>query len=803
MKIALSWLKEYISLNKKPEEIAQILTATGLEVEGLENYSEIEGDLEGVVIGEVLTCEKHPNADKLRVTTVDVGQDAPLPIVCGAPNVAKGQKVAVGLVGTTLYPVEGDSLTLKKAKIRGEISQGMICAEDELGIGTSHDGIMVLSTNLPNGTPFSKYYPAYKDTVIEIGLTPNRVDAASHWGVARDLRAVLEQELIEPNIDDFKVDNQDLNIQVEVENTEACPRYSAITISDVKVKESPKWLQNWLKAIGLRPINNVVDVTNFVLHELGQPLHAFDADEIKGQKVIVKTLAEGSTFITLDEVERKLSDQDLMICNEAEGMCIAGVFGGVKSGVTEKTSKVFLESAYFNPDFIRKTSLHHSLKTDASFRYERGADPNITILALKRAASLIRKLTGGTISSEIIDIYPNPIANFEFEVEYAYIHRLIGTTLDNTQIYNILKRLDIKILEDKGDYLKVAIPPYRVDVKRPADLVEEILRIYGYDNVPISMQNGADALADFPLVDGNKIQAKTTEMLAARGFSEMMNNSLTKPEYADYFQEKAIPIYNPLSEDLAIMRQSLLFSGLESIAYNLNRKQKDLKLFEFGRIYEAVDVAEDRFKEETHLSLFLTGNQHEESWMAASKEIDFHDLKAEVQLILSRWTNLSFSTQTLQSDLMSFGLEILYKKKVVGVLGAISGKVLKAMYINQSVFYADFNWDELLKHYNLNFNYQGISKFPEVRRDLSLVLDKKLTFREIESLAKQKEKKLLKAINIFDVYEGDRIEEGKKAYALSFVLQDFEKTLTDKAINKVMDKLEKAFTEELGALIRR
>lgn len=803
MKIALSWLKEYISLEKEAEEIAQILTATGLEVEGLENYSEIEGDLEGVIIGEVLTCEKHPNADKLRITTVDVGQNEPLPIVCGAPNVAKGQKVAVGLVGTTLYPVEGEPLTLKKAKIRGEVSQGMICAEDELGIGTSHEGIMVLDTNLPNGTAFSEYYPVYKDTVIEIGLTPNRVDAASHWGVARDLRAVSGQELNAPNVEDFKTDNQDLNIQVEVENTEACPRYSALTISDVEVKKSPKWLQNWLKAIGLRPINNIVDITNFVLHELGQPLHAFDANQITGQKVIVKTLPEGSTFTTLDEVERKLSTQDLMICNEQEGMCIAGVFGGIKSGVTEKTTKVFLESAYFNADFIRRTSLKHSLKTDASFRYERGADPNITILALKRAASLIQELTGGKISSEIVDIYPNPIADFEFEVEYDYIHRLIGTTLGKTQLHDILKGLDIKILKEDANTLKVAVPPYRVDVQRPADLVEEILRIYGYDNVPISMQNGADALADFPLVDGNKMQAKITEVLATRGFSEMMNNSLTKPEYADYFQEKAVSIYNPLSEDLAIMRQSLLFSGLESIAYNLNRKQKDLKLFEFGRTYESLEEGEEKFKEETHLSLFLTGNKHEESWMAASKEIDFHDLKTEAQLILSRWINLSFKTQALQSDLMSFGLEILHKKNVVAVLGAVSGKILKAMDINQTVFYADFNWDWLVKNYNLNFSYQSISKFPEVRRDLSLVLDKKLTFQEIEDLAKQKEKKLLKDINIFDVYEGDRIEEGKKAYALSFILQDFEKTLTDKVINKVMDKLEKAFTEELGAVIRR
>ncbi|GAA0194638.1 phenylalanine--tRNA ligase subunit beta [Fulvivirga kasyanovii] len=805
MKISLNWLKDYVNINQSPEEISKLLTDTGLEVEGLENFEQVRGGLKGLVIGEVLTCEKHPNADKLSVTTVDIGSDSPVPIVCGAPNVAKGQKVVVATVGATLYPEGHDPFPIKKAKIRGEVSEGMICAEDEIGLGASHDGIMVLDTELPNGTPAAEYFNLTDDIVIEIGLTPNRADAASHIGVARDLKAALKTSVQWPDVDNFKVDNTDNIIEVSVENTEACPRYSGITISGVQVKESPSWLKQRLEAIGIAPINNVVDATNYVLHEMGQPLHAFDADEIKGKKVLVKTLPQGTIFTTLDEKERKLQNTDLMICNgDSEGMCIAGVFGGTKSGVKDSTQNIFLESAYFSADYVRKTAQHHQLKTDASFRYERGTDPEITVYALKRAALLIKELAGGKISSDIVDIYPEKVKNFEVPVKLKNIDRLIGKHITKDRIFEILNLLDIETKKDSDESFIASVPPYRVDVQREADVIEEILRIYGFNNVELPEYVKSDYLADFPAKDSNKTQKSITELLVSNGFYEILTNSLTKPTYAeqaaDLDEKHSVVILNKLSEDLGVMRQSMLYSGMEVALHNINRRQTNLRLFEFGKTYS---IQEGDYVEKNRLAIYMTGNIENENWINKTRKVAFHDLSHVVNLVISRLLSKELKNDVTHDFPFEYGLKMLLNDKELVKMGKVSKALTKKTGLKQEIFYADIDWDLLLKKTNNNIVYEEVSKFPEVRRDLSLVIDKKVSFEEIRKIAQNNEQRLLRSINVFDVYEGENIDKDKKAYAISFILQDKEKTLTDKVIDKTMTKLMSSFESDLGAIIRK
>ena len=823
MKISLNWLKEYINIQRSAEEIAALLTASGLEVEGLEKVEKIPGGLEGVVIGEVLSCEKHPNADKLSATTVDIGTEV-VPIVCGAPNVAAGQKVAVATVGATLYPAEGEPFKIKKAKIRGEASEGMICAEDELGLGNSHAGIMVLDTRLPNGTPAAEYFQLGSDVVLEIGLTPNRADAASHMGVARELQALLRKKMQLPDVSDFRIENTDNRVEVEVQNLDACPRYTGLTISDVQVQESPQWLKDRLLAIGVQPINNVVDVTNFVLHELGQPLHAFDLADISGNKVVVHTKPAGTPFTTLDEKERKLQAEDLMICNAEEGMCIAGVFGGVRSGVKESTRAIFLESAYFSPDWIRRTAQHHGLKTDASFRFERGADPNITEYALKRAALLIKEVAGGYISSEIIDIYPKKIDDFTVEASYRNISRLIGKELPKEEIHKILESLDIKITDTTSEGFTALVPPFRVDVQREADLIEEILRIYGYDNIEVSETLHSSYLASFPETDENLQRRRVSETLAANGYFEITTNSLTKPEYAqeaDFLdQSQSVEILNKLSEDLGVMRQSLLFSGLEVIAHNINRRQKDLKLFEFGKTYwkDELPSANGRsgYAEKKYLGIWISGNTEAEHYLQPSRAVAFHDIRLAVEKILGLFGLKEYSTQVIHEKGFAYGIEIMYNGKSIQRnnrqqageplvrMGKVAPKLATLAGVKQEVFWAELDWDQALSLYSKQeVSFQPISKFPEVRRDLSLVIDKNVQFEEIRKITERQENNLIKKVGVFDVYEGDKIEAGKKAYALSFILQDEEKTLTDKVIDKTMQRLINTFENQLGAVIRK
>ncbi|MFD2202570.1 phenylalanine--tRNA ligase subunit beta [Shivajiella indica] len=803
MKISVNRLKDFIYFEESPEEIAALLTGSGLEVEGIEVYESIQGGLEGVVIGEVLTCEKHPNADKLSVTTVDIGGEV-VPIVCGAPNVAKGQKVVVAKEGSTLYPISGEPFEIKKAKIRGEVSQGMICAEDEIGVGESHEGIMVLDTDLPNGTPASEYFKVVKDHVLEIGLTPNRADAASHLGVARDLKALLKREICIPSVGDFRIDNQNRKIHVEVENSTDCPRYSGITISNIKVAPSPEWLQNYLRALDLEPINNIVDVTNFILHDLGQPLHAFDADKISGGKIIVKKLPKDSVFVTLDDKERKLSGEELMICDEKGGLCIAGIFGGKGSGISEGTTSVFLESAHFSADVIRKGSQFHNLKTDASFRFERGTDPNMPVYALKRAVMLIKEIAGGEITSDIIDVYPNPVGDTEIEVSYASINRLIGKVLPKQEIREILESLEISFISENENGFKVAVKPYRVDVIREADVIEEILRIHGFDNVALSENLKADYLAEHPSKDFNKLQYRLSEVLSSLGFYEIITNSLTKPQYADKSGfldvSERVEIQNKLSEDLGVMRQTLLFSGMEVLAYNINRRQKDLKLFEFGTVYfkEA-----GGYREERKLSLFLTGDKAAESWREASRTVVFADLYAVVELILEKLGVDNVEVEIIHSSPFDYGLKMMHGSKELGSIGVAQEDLAKLVEVRQEVLFAELNWDLLTKKSKGLKKYMEISKFPEVRRDLSLVIDKEVTFDQIKTVALKAGGKLLQRIGVFDVYQGDKIEAGKKAYALSFYLQDTEQTLTDKVIERTMDRLIQSFEKEVHAFIRK
>jgi phenylalanyl-tRNA synthetase beta chain len=804
MTISYNWLKEYIDIPESPEDLAHILTSTGLEVESVDIFETIKGSLQGLVIAEVLTCAKHPNADKLSVTTVDVGENKILPIVCGAPNVEAGQKVVVALPGSTLYPAGGQPFTIKATKIRGEISEGMICAEDEIGLGKSHDGIIVLQTDLPNGTPASKYFNVETDYAIEIGLTPNRADATSHVGVARDVKAAKNRSLKLPDVTAFEIANKNLPIAVEVENYNACPRYSAVTISGVKVTESPGWLKQRLEAIGQTAINSIVDITNFVCHELGQPLHAFDADKIDGNKVIVKTLPQGSKFITLDKKERSLNSTDLMICNASEGMCIAGVFGGINSGITESTKNIFLESAYFSPEYIRRTSSNHQLKTDASFRFERGTDPNNTVYALKRAAVLIREIAGGEIASEIIDIYPSKIENRVFKVKYRNIDRLIGKKIDRERIHSILENLDISTVRRTEDEFEVSVPPYRVDVTQDADIAEEILRIYGFNNIELPNTSSADYLASFPPKDINNFKRTISELLVSNGFYEIWTNSLTNYAYQQkhnlIFKGRPVEMLNKLSEEQGILRQTMLFTGLEVASYNINRKQKDLKLFEFGKIYFEEG---GRYHEEERLALYISGNVHEENWRSPSNGVSYYDLAQHVHHVLLKSGLHDVKREKMVDQLLEYGVTLSSGKKEIGKLGKVKQAFLKDFGVKQDLFYAELNTPLLFKNANPKLVIQEVAKFPEVRRDLSLVIDKQISFDEIHNLVMAEEKRLIKNIIAFDVYEGDKIPTGKKAYALGFTLQNETKTLTDGEIDKTMERLMVALQEKLGALIRK
>jgi len=824
MKISYHWLNEYLEIELSPEILSELLTDCGLEVEGLEKWQSVKGGMKGIVIGEVKTCEKHPDADHLSITTVDIGGENPLAIVCGAPNVATGQKVVVATIGTVLY--DGDeSFEIKKAKLRGQPSEGMICAEDEIGLGKDHDGIMVLNPDAKVGIPAAEYFSIEEDHVFEIGLTPNRTDAMSHIGVARDIKAVFEnsdytkgkkekRKLKIPSVASFSTENTSRDIAVIVENPEACQRYAGVTISGIEVKESPSWLKNRLNAIGLRPINNIVDISNYVLHETGQPLHAFDAEDITGNQVVVKKMAKGTKFITLDEVERELSANDLMICNTSEGICIGGVFGGIKSGVTEKTKSIFLESAYFDPVHIRKTSKYHDLQTDASFRFERGVDPEMTIYALKRASLLIKEIAGGTISSEIKDSYPEKFEKLNLEIQWKNIDRLIGKPIGKKTIKNILKSLEFEIINENEKGLNLNVPLYRVDVTREVDVIEEILRIYGYNNVELQTKI-LSSISPAKNPDPEKIRNILTEYLGSNGFTEIMNNSLTKSSYyeenPDFENRNSVQIANPLSRDLNVMRQSLLFGGLESILHNQNRKIDDLKLFEFGQVYSRNINADKsqgvtkKYNEAYYLGLFYTGRKDPESWYSRDESVDLFGLKSICHNLLIR-TGVTIEELKFTDDSPSFFQQgMTYKSgyQIAMKIGLVSEKLLHKFDIKQPVYYAEINMGLLLNIVGKNkISYTKIPKFHEVRRDLALLLDKGIVYSEIEKIAFETERKLLKRVNLFDVYEGKNIEPGKKSYAVSFILQDEEKTLTDKVIDKVMHKLMQAYQNRLKATIR-
>ena len=806
MKISYNWLKQFIKIDWKSDETAALLTDLGLEVEIVEKYQSVKGGLEGIVVGHVLTCEQHPNADRLKVTTVDLGDGTPVQIVCGASNVAAGQKVPVATIGTTLYDKNGDSFVIKKGKIRDQESHGMICAEDELGLGTSHEGIMILDAALKPGTSVAKVFKIENDEIFEIGLTPNRADAMSHLGTARDLRAGLIQsgvnvELITPSVSNFRVDKRTLKIDVSVKDAKLAPRYCGVTISGITVKPSPEWLQNRLKSIGLNPKNNIVDVTNYVLHELGQPLHAFDASKING-KIVVKTLPTGTKFTTLDDIERSLHEEDLMICDDKGPLCIAGVFGGKNSGVTENTTNIFLESAYFNPVSIRKTAKRHTLSTDASFRFERGVDPTITEYALKRAALLIQEVAGGEITSDIIDVYPKKIADFPVFLNFAKTTKLIGQELPKEIIKKILASLDIKVNSVTDGGLGLTVPAYRVDVQREVDVIEEILRVYGYNNINFTKKLNA-TVSNSARTEDYKVQNIIGTQLNALGFHEMMANSLTSPDYVELSEllqkEHNVMMLNPLSSDLSAMRQSLLFSGLEAVSYNINRKNSDLKLFEFGKSYHNFSTG---YEEKKHLTLFVTGNRTEESWTNPEKATDFFLFKGYVEAILSRLGICKTKNEPVKSDVFAEGIAIAVGDEILVEFGTIKKSILKHFDVKQEVLFADFNWALVLKLLSNKIKFTDIPKYPEVRRDLALLLDENIPFDSIYKIARQSEKTLLKNINLFDVYQGKNLPEGKKSYAVSFTIQDSSKTLTDEQIDKVMTKLQKNFIAELGASLR-
>lgn len=808
MKISYNWLKQFIKIDWTPEKTGELLTDLGLEVEGIDTYQSVKGGLEGIVVGEVLTCIQHPNADKLKVTTVNIGEENAVQIVCGAPNVAAGQKVPVATIGTTLYTAEGESWKIKKGKIRGEESFGMICAEDELGLGQSHDGIMVLDNSLTPGTKAADIFDIENDHVFEIGLTPNRADAMSHFGTARDLKAGLLQqeintELITPSVSAFHVENRALKIDIEVENKEQAPRYCGVTLSGLKVKESPNWLQNRLKAIGLTPINNVVDATNYVLHELGQPLHAFDAAKISGGKVEVKTLPTGTKFETLDNVVRELHEDDLMICDSEKPMCIAGVFGGAHSGVTATTTSIFLESAFFNPVSIRKTAKRHGLNTDASFRFERGIDPNITKYALKRAALLIQELAGGEITSDIIDMYPNKIEDFQVRLSFDNAKRLIGQEIPTEVIKRILTSLDIKINNVTEAGLGLTVPAFRNDVQRECDIIEEILRVYGYNNIGTTEKLNA-SISNTSKFEDYKLQNVVGHQLAAQGYFEILSNSLTTPEYTElteqYNSDHNVTMLNPLSNDLSVMRQSLLFSGLEAAAYNINRRRQDLKLFEFGNTYHNYNNSREEYK---HLSLLVTGNTTEERWNSKAEQGDFFYLKGTIVSTLERLGITRLKSNAIKNEIFSEGLSLSFGKTKIVEFGLIKKSILKHFGIQQEVLFADFNWDGVIETARYNkIKFKDIPKHPGVRRDFALLIDDTVTFDQISTIAKQTEKQLLQEVDLFDVYQGKNLPDGKKSYAVSFVLQDENKTLNDKQIDKIMNKLQSNFERQLGAELR-
>jgi len=819
MNISYNWLKEFLNFDLTPEETADTLTSIGLENGTIEEVETVKGGLEGLVIGRVLTCVPHPDSDHLHLTTVNVGQAEPLSIVCGAPNVAAGQNVVVATVGAKLY--DGDQFfTIKKSKIRGYESFGMICAEDEIGIGTSHEGIIVLSENAVVGMPAKEYYGIKSDYILEVDITPNRIDAASHYGVARDLAALLIQKdpnirLTKPSVEGFKIDNHLYPVKVVVENTEACPRYAGITVSGVKVAESPKWLQDRLRLIGVRPINNIVDITNYLLHETGQPLHAFDSDRIVGNEIHVRTVKEGTPFKTLDEVERKLSVNDLMICNAKEPMCIGGVLGGVDSGVTDSTSKVFLESAYFHPVWIRKTAHRFGLNTDASFRFERGVDPNNTLYVLKRAAMMVKELAGGFISSEIVDEYSNPIEDFKVSLSLTKTNQLIGKVIEPEKVKSILKALEMEILSESGDILELKVPAYRVDVQRDVDVIEDILRIYGYNNVQFSDSLKSN-ISYSVKPDSHKLQNLISEQLTASGFNEIMNNSLTSAGYytdmPSFPAAESVMIINPLSSDLNSMRQTILFGGLESVAYNRNRRKTDLKFYEFGNCYhykESNRSAEDRlspYSEEYHLGMWLTGNKSTQTWIHAEEKASFYELKAYMENIFSRLgiCGNALVMEEGEDDIFSHALTFSNRGgKQIVKMGSIQPSILKKYDIDTEVFYADLLWKNLLDMTKkVKVSYSDLSKYPEVRRDLALLIDKSVRFSEIEKIAYATERKLLKVVNLFDVYEGKNLPQDKKSYAVSFTIQDENQTLTENQIDAVMSKLIKNFEQQIGASLR-
>lgn len=800
MKISYNWLKQFISTDKTPQELSLILTDIGLEVESLETVQRIPGGLEGLVIGKVVTCEQHPNADRLRVTTVDVGDESLLQIVCGAPNVAKDQKVVVATVGTTVYPLDGEPFKINKSKIRGEVSEGMICAEDEIGLGRSHDGIMVLEPTATIGTLAKDYFHMQDDYCFEIGLTPNRADAASHLGVARDVAAYLKSSYSLPDVSPFKVDNNIKSVKVQILNSDACKRYTGVSISGVKVGDSPEWLVEKLKVIGIRPINNIVDITNYVLHDLGQPLHAFDADQIVGGEIIVRNAQEGERFVTLDEVERKLSAEDLMICDQERPLCIAGIFGGLNSGVVARTTNVFLESAYFHAVSVRKSSKRHGLKTDASFRFERGTDPNITVYALKRAALLIQEIAGGEITSSISDFYPSAVGPFEFEVNLDKVRSLIGKNIPNDEIISIIKALEIEVADQVStEVLLVRVPPYRVDVTREVDVIEEVLRIYGYNNIEIKQQIKA-SLNTVEKPDKELIQHIVSDLLIGNGYYEILSNSLTKLSYVDD-ESTAVKVLNPLSSDLDTMRQNLLFSALEATSYNQKRKNRDLKLFEFGKTYH---LLEDGYEEKQYLSLTVAGAQQEQQWNHESKPVSFYHIKTAVDALVKRFNIRDLQISDLQHKYFAYGLQYIKGTKVLMTFGSVAKSALKEADVNGEVFYAAIDWDLLLKAIRKNkITYKEVSKFPTVRRDLSLLINIEVSFEKLKNIAEKTERKLLKSVHVFDVYIGDKLPTGKKSYALSFELQDEEKTLTDKQIDSVMQKLILNFEKEVGAEVRK
>lgn len=811
MHISYNWLKQFIKLDLTPEETSEVLTDLGLEVEGITLYESLKGGLKGVVVGHVLSCTKHPNADKLNVTKVDLGSGEPVQIVCGAPNVAAGQKVPVATIGTELYDAEGNAFQIKKGKIRGEESFGMICSATELGVGTDGSGIMVLDEGLAPGTPIAKIFNIVTDEVFEIGLTPNRSDAMSHWGVARDLRAGLMQnskqdtfntELITPSVSKFKVETRTLKIDVNVLDYKKAPRYCGVTISGIEVKPSPDWLQNRLKAIGITPKNNIVDVTNYVLHDLGQPLHAFDIAKIKGSKIYVKTADAGTKFVTLDGIERTLHEDDLVICDENGPMCLAGVFGGVNSGVTENTSNIFLESAYFDSVSVRKTAKRHGISTDSSFRFERGIDPAITEYALKHAALLIQSVAGGEITSDIVDLYPKKIEDHQVFLTFDNVNRILGEVIPKEEIKKILVSLDIKVNSMSDIGLGISIPAYRADVTREIDVIEEILRVYGYNNITFSSKLNA-TISNGSRTEDHRVQNIIANQLVAQGFNEIMNNSLTTPEYTklsedlkDNFQ---VEILNPLSNDLSVLRQTLLFGGLESISYNINRRNKDLKLFEFGKTYHKML---NNYEENKRFSLFMTGNSVNSSWNSKQKESDFFEFKGYITSILERLGITKYISQPVTNDLFSEGISYYVGKELIVEFGVLKKAVVKSFDIKQQICFADFKWDGVLKLIKAKIKFTEINKFPTVKRDYALLIDEKITFDEIFNVVKQVDKNIIKDVTLFDVYQGDKIEDGKKSYAISILMEDNTKTLTDGQIEKTMSKIQYQLENIIGAQLR-